>query len=68
MGTFTLKPSSPRPLPLGGTQWHKYIQMAYISLSPPPKKRSEAPDSLVQLMQDVGIPSHIHSDDARELT
>jgi hypothetical protein len=34
----------------------------------PLKTKSEAPDSLVQFMQDVGIPSHLHSDDAKELT
>ncbi len=34
----------------------------------PMKKKSEAPDSLIQFMQDVGIPSHLHSDDAKELT
>ncbi len=32
------------------------------------KKKSDAPDSLVQFMQDIGIPSHLHSDDAKELT
>jgi hypothetical protein len=34
----------------------------------PMKKKSEAPDTLVQFMQDIGIPSHLHSDDAKELT
>ena len=34
----------------------------------PMKKKSEAPDSLIHFMQDVGIPSHLHSDDAKELT
>jgi hypothetical protein len=34
----------------------------------PLKKKSKAPDSLVQFMQDIGIPSHLHSDDAKELT
>jgi hypothetical protein len=34
----------------------------------PLKRKADAPDSLVQFMQDVGIPSHLHSDDAKELT
>jgi hypothetical protein len=34
----------------------------------PFKKKSDAPDSLIQFMQDVGIPSHLHSNDAKELT
>ncbi len=31
------------------------------------KTKSEAPDTLIKLMQDIGIPSHLHSDDAKEL-
>lgn len=34
----------------------------------PMKKKSDAPDTLLAFMQDVGIPSHLHSDDAKELT
>jgi hypothetical protein len=34
----------------------------------PMKAKSEAPDTLVQFMQDIGIPSHLHSDDAKELS
>jgi hypothetical protein len=34
----------------------------------PMKTKSEAPDTLVAVMQDVGIPSALHSDDAKELT
>jgi hypothetical protein len=34
----------------------------------PMKTKSEAPDTLVAFMQDVGIPSALHSDDAKELT
>jgi hypothetical protein len=30
--------------------------------------KSEAPDTLIQLIQDVGIPSDLHLDDAKELT
>jgi len=30
--------------------------------------KSEAPDTLIQLIQDVGIPFDLHSDDAKELT
>jgi hypothetical protein len=30
--------------------------------------KSNAPDTLLQFMQEVGIPSDIHSDDAKELT
>jgi hypothetical protein len=32
------------------------------------KAKAEAPDTLVQFMQDIGIPSHLHSDDTKELT
>lgn len=32
------------------------------------KRKSEPPDSLIQFMQEVGIHSHLHSDDAKELT
>lgn len=31
------------------------------------EKKSEAPDSLILYMQDIGIPSELHSDDAKEL-
>ena len=34
----------------------------------PMKKKSDAPDTLLAFMQDVGIPSDLHSDDAKELT
>jgi GH24 family phage-related lysozyme (muramidase) len=29
--------------------------------------KSQAPDALVSFMQDIGIPSELHSDDAKEL-
>jgi hypothetical protein len=32
------------------------------------KSKSEAPDSLILFIQDIGIPSELYSDDARELT
>jgi hypothetical protein len=34
----------------------------------PMQRKSDAPDTLVQFMQDIGIPSDLHSDDAKELT
>jgi hypothetical protein len=34
----------------------------------PMKKKSDAPDTLISFMQDIGIPSELHSDDAKELT
>jgi hypothetical protein len=34
----------------------------------PMKRKSEAPDTLVSFMQDIGIPTELHSDDAKELT
>jgi hypothetical protein len=34
----------------------------------PQKRKSEAPYSLQELIQDVGIPSHIHTDGAKEMT
>ena len=34
----------------------------------PMQWRSDAPDTLVIFMQDIGIPSELHSDDAKELT
>jgi hypothetical protein len=33
----------------------------------PMKRKSEAASTLIQLIQDIGIPSHIHTDGAREL-
>jgi hypothetical protein len=32
------------------------------------RAKSEAPDALISFMQDIGIPSALHSDDAKELT
>jgi len=34
----------------------------------PMRNKSDAPDTLISFMQDVGIPSVLHTDDARELT
>jgi len=34
----------------------------------PMKTKGDAPDTLIAFMQDVGIPSALHSDDAKELT
>jgi hypothetical protein len=34
----------------------------------PMKRKGKAPDSLIQFMQDIGIPSYLHSDNAKELT
>ncbi len=30
--------------------------------------KSEAPEALISFMQDIGIPSDLHSNDAKELT
>jgi hypothetical protein len=32
------------------------------------KTKAEAPDPLVQFVQDIGIPLHLHSNVAKELT
>jgi hypothetical protein len=34
----------------------------------PMRAKSEAAEALVSFMQDIGIPSDLHSDDAKELT
>jgi hypothetical protein len=34
----------------------------------PMNLKSKAPDTLISFMQDIGIPSDLHSDDAKELT
>lgn len=34
----------------------------------PMKRKGEAPDSFIQFMQHIGIPSYLQSDDAKELT
>jgi hypothetical protein len=34
----------------------------------PMKKKSDASDTVIMFMQDIGIPSELHSDDAKELT
>jgi hypothetical protein len=34
----------------------------------PMRAKSEAPDALISFMQDISIPSDLHSDDAKELT
>jgi hypothetical protein len=34
----------------------------------PMRTKSESPDALISFMQDIGIPSDLHSDDAKELT
>jgi hypothetical protein len=39
-----------------------------FSMFYPMKRKSEAPDALVNFMQDIGIPCELHSDDAKELT
>ncbi len=32
------------------------------------KRKGDAPDTLISFMQDIGLPSELHSDDAKELT
>jgi len=34
----------------------------------PMRVKSDAPDTMIQFMQDISIPSELHSDDAKELT
>jgi hypothetical protein len=34
----------------------------------PMRVKSDAPDELISFMQDIGIPSDLYSDDAKELT
>jgi hypothetical protein len=41
--------------------------MGYTYLVPM-KLKSDAPDALRQFIQEIGIPSQIHTDDAKELT
>ena len=45
-----------------------YTNDVHFSKFFPMKRKAEAPDTLMAFMQDVGIPSALHSDDAKELT
>ncbi len=54
---------------LGGAKMAQvYMNDVNFTKIVPMKTKAEAPDTLVQFMQDIGIPSHLHSDDAKELT
>jgi hypothetical protein len=54
---------------LGGhTMAQVYTNDIHFTKVFPLKKKSDAPDSLIHFMRDVGIPSHLHSDDAKGLT
>jgi hypothetical protein len=44
-----------------------YTNDVHFTKVVPMKRKAEAPDTLIQFMQDIGIPSHLHSDDAKEL-
>jgi len=39
----------------------------HFSMFYPMHRKSEAPDALLMFMQEIGIPSELHSDDAKEL-
>jgi hypothetical protein len=45
-----------------------YTNNIHFSKFFPMKRKSDALDTLISLMQDIGIPSALHSDDAKELT
>jgi hypothetical protein len=54
---------------LGGSKMAQvYINNVHFTKIIPMKTKAEAPGTHVQFMQDIGIPSHLHSDDAKELT
>jgi hypothetical protein len=68
MDASTLIPFfSKTPALRGYTMAQFYTNDIHFTKFFPLKKKSEAPDSLIHFMQDVGIPSHLHSDDAKEL-
>jgi hypothetical protein len=50
------------------TMGQMYINDIDFTKFYPKKIKSEAPDTLISFMQDIGIPSDLHSDDAKELS
>jgi hypothetical protein len=55
------------PLLSQATMGQMYTNDIHFSKFYPMQRRSQAPDTLINFMQDVGIPSDLHSDDAPEL-
>ena len=53
---------------LGNTMGQIFVNDVSFTRFIPMKAKSEAGDALVEFIQDVGIPSALHSDDAKELT
>jgi hypothetical protein len=49
------------------TMGQMYANDLHFSKFYPMQRKSQAPDTLVSFMQDIGIPSDLHSDDAKEL-
>jgi hypothetical protein len=52
----------------GATMGQMYTNDTHFTKFYPMKRKGEAPDTLISFMQDIGIPSELHSDDAKELT
>jgi hypothetical protein len=50
------------------TMGQMYTNDVHFSKFYPMKSKAEAPNTLISFMQDIGIPSELHSDDARKLT
>jgi hypothetical protein len=52
----------------GSTMGQMYTNDMNFTKFYPMKTKAEAPNTLISFMQDIGIPSELHSDDAKELT
>jgi len=52
----------------GATMGQMYTNDAHFTKFYPMKTKGEAPNTLISFMQDIGIPSDLHSDNANELT
>lgn len=50
------------------TMGQMYTNNVHFTKFYPMRLKSDTPDTLIQLMQDIGFPSDLHSDDAKELT
>jgi hypothetical protein len=51
----------------GATMGQMYTNDAHFTKFYPMKRKGDAPDTLISFVQDIGIPSEPHSDDAKEL-
>lgn len=49
------------------TMGQMYTNDIHFSKFYPMQRKSQAPDTLINFMQEIGIPSDLHSDDAKEL-